>query len=221
MTFGEKLQRLRKSRGLSQEQLAAELQLTRQAISRWELNETIPDTENVIRLARFFAVTTDYLLLDEIEPPPRSAPPPGPPAAQGPHDPPPAEDTVGQKRLQTSVVGGVCICAIGLVNYVTVLFSHTPEMLMLGLIEQLCGIFLFEIIGAIYNGGWERRVKFYSAACWLLAPMPLYLSVRSLFRLKSWIFPSFGPWAVFYLSYLAACTGFTLVLRRIRNSLDG
>lgn len=46
MTFGEKLYQLRKQRGISQESLAQELNVSRQAISRWELNEVVPDTEN-------------------------------------------------------------------------------------------------------------------------------------------------------------------------------
>lgn len=67
MTFGEKLQLLRTHRGLSQDALAEALDVSRQAVSRWERNETLPETEKVIRLSRYFSVTTDYLLLDEVE----------------------------------------------------------------------------------------------------------------------------------------------------------
>lgn len=67
MTFGEKLQLLRARRGLSQDALAEALDVSRQAVSQWERNETLPETEKVIRLSRYFSVTTDYLLLDEVE----------------------------------------------------------------------------------------------------------------------------------------------------------
>lgn len=67
MTFGEKLYQLRKQRGISQESLAQELNVSRQAISRWELNEVVPDTENVLAVSRRFGVSTDYLLRDECE----------------------------------------------------------------------------------------------------------------------------------------------------------
>lgn len=69
MTFGEKLQMLRARRGLSQDALAEALEVSRQAVSRWERNETLPETEKVIRLSRYFSVTTDYLLLDEVQSP--------------------------------------------------------------------------------------------------------------------------------------------------------
>lgn len=67
MTLGEKLQRLRKSRGWSQEQLASEIHVSRQALSKWELGAAVPDTENVLQLARLFDVSTDFLLKDEWE----------------------------------------------------------------------------------------------------------------------------------------------------------
>lgn len=65
MTFGEKLFQLRKERGWSQEAMALELKVSRQAISRWELGEVVPDTENVLAVSRLFGVSTDYLLRDE------------------------------------------------------------------------------------------------------------------------------------------------------------
>ncbi len=65
MTFGEKLQALRKAQGWSQEELAQRINVSRQALSKWESGASVPDTENVIALSRLFGVPTDYLLLDE------------------------------------------------------------------------------------------------------------------------------------------------------------
>lgn len=65
MAFGETLTALRKSMGLSQEQLAEELDLTRQTISKWELNQSTPDIEYIIRLSNFFEVSTDHLIKGE------------------------------------------------------------------------------------------------------------------------------------------------------------
>ncbi|WP_235069853.1 helix-turn-helix domain-containing protein [Turicibacter sp. TJ11] len=65
MVLGEKLKRLRKSRGLSQEQLAAELNVSRQSISKWELGESKPEIENLIALSDYYGVSLDYLLRDQ------------------------------------------------------------------------------------------------------------------------------------------------------------
>ena len=67
INFGEKLQLLRKQKGMSQEQLASQLTVSRQAISKWELNGSFPDTENVIKLSELFDVSTDYLLKNDAE----------------------------------------------------------------------------------------------------------------------------------------------------------
>lgn len=65
MALGEILANLRKSKGLSQEQLAAELDLTRQTISKWELNQSTPDINYLAQLSDFFGVSTDYLIKGE------------------------------------------------------------------------------------------------------------------------------------------------------------
>ena len=62
MTFGDKLQKLRKCKGLSQEQLADKLEVSRQAISKWELGDTMPELNKIVAIANFFDVTTDYLI---------------------------------------------------------------------------------------------------------------------------------------------------------------
>ena len=75
MTFGEKLYELRKNSAMSQDVLAEKLEVTRQSVSKWERDEAFPETDKVIRIARIFGVTTDYLLRDE-ETSRNQAPPP-------------------------------------------------------------------------------------------------------------------------------------------------
>lgn len=65
MTIGEKIALRRRSAGLSQEALASQLGVSRQAVSRWETNESLPDTEKVVQLCRIFGVSADELLLDK------------------------------------------------------------------------------------------------------------------------------------------------------------
>ena len=62
MTLGEKLQKLRKARSWTQEELAEKVGVSRQSLSKWESDGALPDTANIILLADLFGVTTDYLL---------------------------------------------------------------------------------------------------------------------------------------------------------------
>lgn len=64
MTLGEKIQQLRKAAGISQEQLAEQLDVTRQSISKWELNDAVPEISKIIILSELFSVSTDELLKD-------------------------------------------------------------------------------------------------------------------------------------------------------------
>lgn len=67
MIFSEKLIQLRKKAGWSQEELADQMNVSRQSVSKWEGAQSVPDLEKIIRLSKLFGVTTDYLLKDEIE----------------------------------------------------------------------------------------------------------------------------------------------------------
>lgn len=66
MTLGEKIMRLRQSRGLSQEELGEKMGVSRQAVSKWETGQAVPDVDKIIQMSEIFGVTTDYLLKDEI-----------------------------------------------------------------------------------------------------------------------------------------------------------
>ncbi len=65
MQLSDKIVGLRKSNGMSQEELAEKLNISRQAISRWEKGSALPDATNILQLSKLFGVTTDYLLNDD------------------------------------------------------------------------------------------------------------------------------------------------------------
>ena len=65
MTFSEKIINLRKAHGWSQEDFAEKLNVSRQAISRWENDSALPDALNILQISKLFGVTTDYLLNDD------------------------------------------------------------------------------------------------------------------------------------------------------------
>lgn len=67
MSFGRKLQKLRRQKGLSQEELAQECGVSRQAISKWEAEQAMPELDKLILLSTLFDVSIDYLIKDSME----------------------------------------------------------------------------------------------------------------------------------------------------------
>src|SRR3712207_1163231 len=67
MIISEKIMSLRKKMGWSQEDLANELNVSRQSVSKWETGASIPDMNKVIQMSDLFGVTTDYLLRDNFD----------------------------------------------------------------------------------------------------------------------------------------------------------
>ena len=108
--IAERLQKLRKEHGYSQEQLADELGVSRQAVSKWERGEASPDTDNLIALARLYNISVDNLLFEN------SA---EPPVAEQPQI---GEQAKTKRRYHSGVVG--------LVASLTVLLSLLAYLIM-------------------------------------------------------------------------------------------
>ncbi len=66
MILADKITALRKKAGWSQEELAEQLGVTRQSVSKWEGAQSVPDMDKVVQMSRLFGVTTDFLLKDEL-----------------------------------------------------------------------------------------------------------------------------------------------------------
>ena len=64
MKLEEKITLLRKKNGWSQEELAFRLDVSRQAVSKWEMGTSLPDLDNVVKMSKLFGCSTDYLLKD-------------------------------------------------------------------------------------------------------------------------------------------------------------
>ena len=65
MIFSEKLQLLRKNKGLTQEELAEKLSVSRQAVAKWEAGQVYPDIFNLIQISNLMNVSVDYLVKDQ------------------------------------------------------------------------------------------------------------------------------------------------------------
>lgn len=122
MKLPEKLVTLRKQRGLSQEALAEQLGVSRQAISRWEQGSAQPDAGNLFQLSRLFQVSADYLLDDTLDQP---SPPAAPPAA----DPLKKRRVVGLLLTAAGLLGHLVIYILSRIIAVTVSVTyHSDQM---------------------------------------------------------------------------------------------
>lgn len=88
ISTGEKIMKLRQKKGLSQEDFGELLGVSRQAVSKWETGQTMPDIDKVIAMSKIFGVTTDCLLIDEDISQPQNNPAPSetPTDASSPKD---------------------------------------------------------------------------------------------------------------------------------------
>jgi len=114
MKLSEKIVRLRKSRGMSQEALAEALGVSRQAVSRWEVGSALPDASNLLQLSRLFGVSADYLLNDEYGEEQENVP-------QGKAAP----------KRRTARVAGLCLAGFGLMgNFAIYVLSRFIEVMV-------------------------------------------------------------------------------------------
>lgn len=118
MTLDKKLTRLRKKEGMSQAEVSERLDVSRQAVSRWEAGDSKPSTENLQALSKLYNVQLDYLLDEGEDEPPAPAPadPETPAAESGPER---EAQKKGKQRIKCLVIGAVVLILLvcGLVWY--------------------------------------------------------------------------------------------------------
>ena len=107
--LSEKLYKLRKNSGLSQEQLAEQLNVSRQAISKWESGTAVPESEKLVAISNYFGVSVDYLLKDDEEGKTKA--------------------TDSEIEAKPKMVAGIIICIAGIVSMVIwgLLSIFSPE----------------------------------------------------------------------------------------------
>lgn len=180
MKIGEKIQQLRKANNLSQEQLAVQLEVSRQAVSRWEINESTPDTDKIILISRIFSVTTDYLLLEDSE-------------VSNVIE---TEDKLSND-LQRSRSMTIAALFTSLLGLIISFYSETFYIefgFIIGMSIQVGAIVFFEVMIqnielSIYH---KARKRFYLIDVWLFMFFPTALFVSSVLR---------DIWDIFYWSY--------------------
>lgn len=114
MKLHEKILYCRKRSGMSQEELAEKVGVSRQAVSKWELGDAVPELDKLVALARVFGVTTDWLL-SEVEPAPEPEPPSGQTrTAAAPSWVDALPGTIGRLARRWGWLAGVYVALVGL-----------------------------------------------------------------------------------------------------------
>ena len=206
MTLGEKLMKLRKAGGMSQEELAEKMLVSRQAISRWESGETMPDSDNLLRLSKIFQVSTDYLLHDEYE---------------GDRDIPAVRETeeamTRQQKMNVFFLRGLGGGAISMmVGAFLWLYYETPFALLISFAGYMVSILyfksnMFKTVPEGELGQWKR--KLIRSFVWLLGLFPGYILISDLLSLYPRPHSSILFAVIGLLIYLVICGGVTYALR--------
>ena len=143
MKLPEKLVTLRKQRGLSQESMAEQLGVSRQAISRWEQGSAQPDAGNLFQLSRLFQVSADYLLDDALDQPPQ-------PAAS------PAADPLKKRRL-----AGIILAAAGLLGNLVIYILSRAVAVMVPVITYEQGVTWYNWSSDHTGHSWKYFIQTY------------------------------------------------------------
>ena len=175
MNLSEKIVMHRKSAGLSQEELAEKLNLSRQAVSRWESGTAMPDAGNILQLSKLFDVTADYLLNDAYQS---------------------DADTPKVRALQGNRLTQIALCLIAVETMALLLLFVTTFLLQNMVLAWVCFLPFIAVQAAFAcacrrnpstDGGKSAivRRRFYKISAWLGLYFPIRFAVSALAQLYS------------------------------------
>ena len=155
MNIADRIQNLRKSKGISQEELADKVGVSRQAVSKWESEQSTPDIEKIIIMSEYFEVTTDYLLKG-IEP----------------------QKEEGEKKSDARIfsIVGTALNFIGLI--VAIMIWHEEQVasaVAVGLIIMAVGSMSYAVGQIVGSEGTKGKAQkyFWFINLWVLLLIPL------------------------------------------------
>jgi len=189
MTIEERVQELRKVKGLSQEQLADVLGVSRQAVSKWESGQSLPDVERLIAMSTLFEVTVDYILKGET------------PLRQN--------DKRHAARLGSQIVSAVAtmLLAMAIIAPVGQLTDGSVTIdIYEGLILESVGIMIL-LVGFFLAGGHVLSKPLFVANMLLAGVLPSSLISQTILGYKPQPLPavSLYPLLLFAAAYLIMC----------------
>lgn len=202
MNMSDRIHNLRKAKGISQEELADAVGVSRQAVSKWESEQSIPDIDKVIIMSNYFDVTTDYIL-------------------KGIEDEKQSDEHAADARV--FVIVATVLNFIGLIVSAAVWYEKQIAMaLMIGLVIMAVGCMVYGVGMLGSQPGTKEKAKriFWSINIWLLCFIPLSFVYNVLFSGLTAPYPilsgSIIPYLVFWLVYGAICLGGVMV--QVKNA---
>lgn len=204
MNLADRIQILRKSKGISQEELADKIGVSRQAVSKWESEQSTPDIEKLILMSDYFEVTMDYLLKG-IEPMPD------------------VEEEKGDARIFAAV--GSALNFIGLVAAIIIWMERqTVVSVAVGLILMAIGCLIFAIGQFIGERKKISALYFGMVNIWFLSLIPIsciFNCLQGVFGGHWWTFTpipqlanSYLAFAVCWLIYFLFCISVDVMLAK-------
>ena len=156
MNIADRIQQLRKIKGISQEMLADKVGVSRQAVSKWESEQSIPDIDKISLLSDYFEVTTDYLIKG-IEPKPENTP----------------VNTTEKLDARIFTLVGTAFNFIGLVvAFIVWVEEQSSVSVMIGLILMAMGAMIFFVGQYIGEHHDKAKKQFWTINTWLLVLIP-------------------------------------------------
>ena len=200
MKLSDKIVGLRKSNGMSQEDLAEKLDVSRQAISRWESGAAMPDANNILQLSKLFGVTTDYLLNDDY---------------QSDNDLPKVKEVQNDNLGQIMIYLVTLEVMILLMQFMTTFILQNVFFAFLSFLPFIAAIGGFEYayqkkVSSATEKTKNFRRKFYKISAWL----GLYFPIRFVISMLAKLYPR--PYSVLLLEvivlvvYICAATSVNL-----------
>lgn len=210
MNISERIQTLRKARGLSQEELAEQIGVSRQAVSKWEAEQSQPELEKIVLLSEYFGVSCDYLMKG-VEPEVRE---------EKPLFPSEGLTVMGVISTAVNLIALILSCGLFSQFWNTLCISAAFIGFALGTAP-----YLMVALGAGHHyrcGGQtipRALLSFCSVNVWIFAFPVLSILYNLACGGRSAPYPLFGYLPFFFL-YLIACLCVTALLQIIRRRKD-
>ena len=200
MNIADRIQQLRKGKGISQEELADKIGVSRQAVSKWESEQSIPDIDKIIIMSDFFDVTTDYLL-------------------KGTE----TKAQAGERKVDASIF----VIITSTLNFIGLILAsalwyerQAATAIVIGLVFMItgCAIFGIGLADATENKIWAKRT-FWTINIWALLFIPMSMLYNGLFAFALAPYPliwygSHIALFCFGLLYVASCFAVVLWARK-------